>query len=150
MSTPTNPERLWVLELGHGERAACLTEEEAAVYETHVEDEDRVRPAEYVLASVAAAEKEAAVVQMHVDATNGSDAVWHAQLRKVVEDRDALRRERDALLSGEFVQKVAAEREAFRAALEKVVGLLRPAKVWEPWEAMETAEAALAAAKGVG
>lgn len=124
---PESPERLWVLELGHGERAACLTEEEAATYETHVEDEDRVRPAEYVLASVAASRaveaERARILASVVDALNaayeegrdepdmtgfvlgaltdacGSTDADAERFRASKAKGAALRRERDALLA---------------------------------------------------
>lgn len=60
-----------------------------------------------------------------------------------------LRAEVEALRSGEFVRAITAERNAYREALEKVVALMAPAQVWEPWAAKEVAKAALAA-KGVG
>ncbi len=138
---PESPERLWVLELGHGERAACLTEEEAATYETHVEDEDRVRPAEYVLASVAASRaveaERARILASVVDALNaayeegrdepdmtgfvlgaltdacGSTDADAERFRASKAKGAALRRERDALLA----ERDAVAREGWRACV---------------------------------
>lgn len=77
----------------------------------------------------------------------GCPVVAEYVLASVVEtETAALRREREALLSGEFVQKIAAEREAFRAALEKIAAIMVPGQAWEPYQAMETARDALRSA----
>jgi len=132
---PESPERLWVLELGHGERAACLTEEEAATYETHVEDEDRVRPAEYVLASVAASRaveaERARILASVVDALNAAYEEGRDEpdmtgfvlgaLTDACGSTDAdAERFRASKAKGAALRR---ERDALRLALEKIVAL---------------------------
>ena len=125
----TNPERLWAYTHRDGdiraETSLDLAEQDRAEYGC-----DPAPVAEYIRADVAAEQTAAA-------------------LRGEAHEVAALRAEVEALRSGEFVRAVTEERNAYREALEKVVALMAPTQVWEPWAAKEVAKAALAA-KGVG
>lgn len=118
----TNPERLYAFTV----RGAIYAGDTQAAVEASTAFGWGASPvAEYVLASVAAEQTAAA-------------------LRGEAHEVAALRAECDALRSGEFVRAVAAERNAYREALEKVVALMVAGENWEPWEAKEVAKAALA------
>lgn len=149
----TNPERLWAYvynwskpPFAHVGTRACLSKDEVSKARAVTRCDSACtpsEPAEYVLASVAALAQDKALDEKHAQMVAMSDRL-RGKVSAADAEAAALRAEVEALRSGEFVRAVTEERNAYREALEKVVALMAPAQVWEPWAAKEVAKAALA------
>jgi hypothetical protein len=74
----------------------------------------------YVREDVAVERQADAVAVMHVAATNGSDALWHSQLRALTKERDALRRTWDRTARRELNIVTALSRLARGDVLDPV------------------------------